>query len=307
MTALTEQHFLTLPYHQDYTLAGLEDVLRQLARPRHGLALPAARTLLAQRAAELALRRLLAADAIPYENLPAAAFQAADRFEVALGGRRCTVAAELVTASRTRARLLRQPAEILTHALHLQRRELQRPTSGPDDLWLGALVLAALPARAAPPRALIHLLPAAWASPSRWQPLADLALKSEHSEPLEVELIGLDARRAYQTCRLTLPPAQRVSVPLEFYSLAAVRAFARPLARLGLHCPAVGGQPTLLGPPGWRELWLTGEQVIFAGYASHAEISRRARPHPDRLSLLIRDLHPLPELFAAARAWAGRG
>ncbi len=307
MAALTEQHFLHLPYHEDYTLAGLEDVLRHFTRPRHGLTLPAARALLAQRAAELALRRLLAAEAIPHDNLPAAAFQAADRFEIALGGRRCSVAAELITAARTRARFLRRPAEILGHDLQLQRRELQRPTYGRDDLWLGALVLAALPARAAPARALVHLLPAAWASPARWQPLADLALKSEHPEPLDIELIGLDARRAYQTCRLTLPPARRVTVPLEFYSLAAVRAFARPQARLGLHCPAVGRQPTLLGPPGWRDLWLAGEQVIFAGYTSHAEISRRARPHPDRVSLHIRDLRPLPELFAAARAWAGRG
>lgn len=307
MPPVTAKDFITQEYADDYSLAGLEDLLRRFTQPRHGLTLPAARVWLAQRAAELALRRLLAAEGIPHENLPAAAFQEAGRFEVALGGRRCVVQAELITAVRTRQHLLRQPGQFLRRSLQFPRAEIARPTHSVDDLLLFAFVLAAVgqPAGAAR-RGLLHLLPAGWAAPAHWRSLVGLALKSEAREALTVELLGLDASRAYQSCTIELPPRQRVVVPVEFYTLAGLRTAQQPTARLGLHCPALGRQPLLLGPRGWKDLWLAGEQVIYAGYLTAGEFSRTAVPGAEILSLPVANLRPLAELFTAARQWAVR-
>ncbi len=93
-------------------------------------------------AAELAFRRSLSEQGIPFKVLGATPFTHPDRYDVSLGGHRCDLKSFLITR---RPQIARHPAE--TRALVLQAPALlpldQFAAEGrkPDDLYLFAFLL----------------------------------------------------------------------------------------------------------------------------------------------------------------------
>jgi hypothetical protein len=89
-----------------------------------------------------------------------------------------------------------------------------------------------------------------------------------------------------------------------------------PGVRVGLHSPA-RGDPYLIPPQEWGNIWVYGLSILLAGYLTYEEFRRNAqllpagsavfqyaRTRTKNLSVPVAELHPLGELFERLRAAA---
>jgi hypothetical protein len=302
--------FVRLPYTRDLTEGGIAYALHSLPRvhQRPGdLLYERLRCTVASAAVELAFRRHLVEQNIPFEIKGAAPFTEPDRYDVTLGGRRC----ELKTF------LISQGSQVLVQAQALVASDEHAGAGhSPHDLYIFAFFIGQAATslndlqnviRASQPHYLVHLMPERWSRPSSWTPLGRLVAKSEVSVTLE--LAGQDLGRALQTCSVELPPGQRVEIQSELVSLTSVHIKTYPEARIGLHSP-MRQETHLIGAPDWSNLWLYGSDILLTGYLTHEEFSHRAQFLPagsqvfpyghmqvKHLGVPVSELRPLSELF----------
>lgn len=327
---LQSSDLIRLPYTPDLTEGGIAYACRSLAYTYDrmgGSPFGRLRRIAAGVAVELAFRRFLGEQAVPFDVLGATPFTEPDRYDVALGGHRCDLKSYLISRRPQIAHIRRDPAAVLDASALVPLDQFAAEGHQPDDLYLFAFLLGLVAAshadmeRAAAadqPLYLIHPLPQAWARPALWAPLEGLALKSECSAPLSVEIGGQDVGRRFVTCRLNLPPRQRVAVGEAFCSLAYVRALRRPEARLGLHSPQ-RGEAYLVRPHEWGNIWVYGLEILLVGWLTHEEFRRRAsvlqagaqtfqyaRTRTKNLAVPMRELQPLPALLERVKAWGAK-
>jgi hypothetical protein len=154
-----------------------------------------------------------------------------------------------------------------------------------------------------------------WSRPQVWSPLGRLALKSECSAPVSVEIGGQDAERNFITETLALDPLKRCFAVNEYFSLAYIRTESIPNARIGIHS-AGKAEMVLIQPHEWGNIWIYGMETWLAGYISHEEFRRKAstiyagsrvfqysKTQTKNLSVPVADLHSLSELFTRVREW----
>jgi hypothetical protein len=318
---------LHLSYTPDLTQAGIAYACRSLAFTYNrmgGSPVDRLRRIVAGVAVELALRRYLGERAIPFDVLGATPFTEPDRYDLSLGGRRCDVKSYFISR-RSQIELLRKdPAQALGAPALVPLDQFAGEGHKAGDLYLFAFLMGLAAASradvdkavaAGQPVHLIHPLPDDWARPTNWLPLENLALKSECSEPMPVELGGQNEARDFVTARLELPPRTRVPVEQSFYSLAFIHAGRRPEARIGLHSPR-RGEPYLIPPIEWGNIWVYGMEILLTGWLSREEFRRKAsvlnaglptfqyaRTRTKNLQVPMTDLNPLGELFEKVRAW----
>ena len=100
-----------------------------------------------------------------------------------------------------------------------------------------------------------------------------------------------------------------------FHSLAYVQAAGLPEARIGVHSPVLG-EAYLIHPYEWGNIWIRGEEIMLAGWLTHAEFRRKARvvnagartflgerTHAKSLSVPVAELNPPGGLFERVREW----
>jgi len=325
---LTCSDIIPIRYTPDLTEAGITYACRSLAYTYDrmgGSSFDRLRRIVGGVAVELALRRALGEQAVPFDVLGATPFTDPDHYDLALGGHRCDVKSFLITRREQIAQIRKDPALLLQAPALVPLDQTAAEGHSSRDLYLFAFLLAlTAPSQddsrraltAGQPVYLIHPLPAAWARPSAWAPMDGLALKSECSAPLTVELGGQEAGREFVTIRLELPSKRRVAVEQTFYSLAYVHAGRRPEVRVGLHSPA-RGDPYLIPPQEWGNIWVYGLSILLAGYLTYEEfrhnaqllpagsaVFQYARTRTKNLSVPVAELHPLGELFERLRAAA---
>ncbi|HEY2980755.1 MAG TPA: hypothetical protein VGJ22_06210 [Anaerolineales bacterium] len=320
-----------LPYTSDLTEGGIAYAVRSLPYTYDrmgGSSFDRLRRIVAGVAVELAFRRYLTRQDIPFDVKGATPFTDPDRYDVSLGGHRCDLKSFLIT-HREQISDMRRDAGILLKAPALVPSD-QHAAEGhrDDDLYLFAFLTGILAASQADlkkalaadqPCHLLHVMPDAWAKPQTWSPLGRLALKSESDAPLRVELSGQDERRGFLTRTLELPPHTRVEAGDPFFALSSVRLEGVPQARLGIHSP-IRNETHLIAPREWGNIWVYGMDIWLAGYVTREEFRRRAHNIPsgsrvfqyDRtrtknLAVPVRELKPLGELLEQVKAWeAGR-
>ncbi len=282
---------LRLPYDATLTLAGIEYAKKSLHYTYDRMRLgPAARLrkIVAGVAVELAFRRWLEAEGVPYDLLGATPFTEPDRYDLRLGGRRCDVKSFLISDRRAIAELRRDPAWLYEAAALVPEDQFRGEALGENDFYVFGF-LAGLETRRRDDlqRALaaeqpVYLLHApnhpAWLGLERWQSLGRLVLKADTRAALSVEVGGQGADRAALTERLRLEPRQRTVTSGEYCSLLYVRVPALPGGTLGVRSPAL--RQTLLVTPGdWDNIWVYGIEVFIAGWLTKAEF----RAHCQRL------------------------
>ena len=324
---LSASDLLHLPHAPDLTEAGIAYACRSLActsRRMGGLPFDRLRRSVAGVAVELAFRRYLGEQAVPFDVRAAAPFTDPNSYQVWLGGHRCDVKSYLISRRRQITLLRQNPALVLQAPALVPLDEFAAEGATPDDLYLFAFLLGLEAVTrgdgnkalsAGQPVHLIHLLPEAWARPSNWIPLEKLALKSECAAPLTVEIGGQNAEREFVTARLELPSKRRVPVEQLFYSLAYIHAVRPPEARLGLHSP-IHVKAVIVPPHEWGNIWVYGLEILLTGWLSREEFRRRAcllnagmptfqytRTHTKNLLVPVAGLNPLGELFERVRAW----
>ncbi len=326
---LTPDEIIHLPYSPDLTQAGLAYACRSLPYTYNrmgGSPLERLRRITAGKAVELAFRRCLDAQAVPYDTLGVTPFTEPDRYDAALGGRRCDVKSFLVN-QKNKIHLLQTHPEILLQASALVPvDQLESDHVADTDLFIFAFISGLTTPRpedvqralqARQPVYLIYPLPAAWSHPQGWNSMGAITLKTNADGPLIVELGGQNQRREYQSEVLTLPPSKAVRTQLDFYSLAFLHTPHLPQAKIGLHCPAVSQEPLILSESLWGNIWVYGVEILLAGYITRAEFRQRAQMLPaasrvfqyartrvKNYTLPISELEPLADLFERTRAWA---
>lgn len=324
---ISTSDFIQLPYTTDLTEGGIAYAARSLTHgyDRLGESLYSRlRQIVGGAAVELAFRRHLSARGIPYEVKNAAPFSEPERYDVSLGGRRCDVHT-LVTSRRSQISAMRRdPGLMLQAPALIPEDQLSTVDPREKDLYIFALLLGLTTnsprdmhkaAEAGQPLYLIHPMPEEWSQPRAWVPLGRLALKSENSSPVSIEIGGQDVDRNFITERLSLEPLTRVFAQNKYYSLAYIHADGIPTARLGVHSP-VRGEIYLIQPHEWGNIWVYGLEIWLAGYMPQDEFRRRAstsftgsrvfqysRTQTKNLSVPVTDLRSMDNLYEQVKNW----
>ncbi len=319
---------LILPYTVDLTQEGIAYACRSLPHTYDrmgGSRFDRLRRIVAGVAVELALRRQLRVEQVPYDVRGATSFTEPDRYDLALSGRRVDVKSFL-TVRKERIRELRTNPEILLDAPALvPADQLASDRLSSDDLYVFAFLLALVTptlreleqARAADqPVFILFPMPRLWSRPAQWSSLSPLAIKSEAAEPVTLAIGGQGLNREFQMAEVRLDPGRRLQVRKDFYSLTYLSIPREPAGRIGVHSPTLG-ETQIISPDEWGNIWVYGMEIYLAGYISQGEFRRRSRRLPpgsptlqyastrtENMALPIRELRPMADLFTRARNWA---
>src|SRR5215211_4963236 len=114
---LSASDFLHLPYTRDLTDGGIAYAVRSLAYTYNrmgGSSYDRLRRIVAGVAVELAFRRYLSEQNIPFDVKGATPFTERDHYDVALGGRRCDIKSFLITVREKIFEMRRNPGILLS-------------------------------------------------------------------------------------------------------------------------------------------------------------------------------------------------
>ena len=324
---ITAEDLISLPYTPDLTQSGISYACRSLPHAYDrvgGSRFDSLRRIVVGVSVELAFRRYLAQQNIPFDVQGTMPFTDPDRYDVSLGGHRCDLRSFLISHREQITSMRSDPAQILQAPGLVPVDQSSGDAWSSGDIYLFAFLaglIASSPedvgraSRAGQPLYLLHAMPANWVRPQAWMALGPLALKSESSEPIIVEIGGQDAAREFISCSVEVPPFQRVQIERDFHSVACVHVNSVPGARLGIHSPA-RRETHLIRPAEWGNIWIYGMRIYLAGWITREEFRQRAclvqkgsrvfqydRTRTKNLAVPISDLHPLPELMSRVPAW----
>jgi hypothetical protein len=312
---------IRIPYTLDLTPTGIAYGTRSLPHTydrMDGSDIYRLRRIVAGKAIELALRRYLTAQKIPYHEMGATPFTDPDHYDIGFGGKRCDVKSFLFTQKRDIRRIQHNPSTLLKAAALVPTEQVASSHLSDEDLYIFAYLTALVTDHpkdleralaAGQPSYIVYPLPEAWARPLDWLPLGELVLKSENAASITLEAGGQDADRVFRTEQLNLHPGVRTHLQTEFYSLAYIHSLKTPAGRVGVHSSRLD-QLCIVEPRDWGNIWVYGMTIFFAGWIPCGEFRRRAVDLPTgsrvmqyaqtrthHRSLPVSDLHPLGELF----------
>jgi hypothetical protein len=325
---LTALDLLHIPYTPNLTEGGIAYALRSLAYTYNrtgGSPMDRLRRSVAGVAVELAFRRYLGEQEIPFDVLGATPFTDPDRYDVSLGGHRCDMKSYHISRRRQIASVRADPALLLQAPALVPVDQFAAEGNKPDDIYLFAFLLGVVAASqedmdkavaAGQPACLIHPLPDEWVRPTNWLPLQKLALKSECGSPVTVQIGGLDGKRKFIAETLELPSRTRIAAQQVFHSVAYIHVEHRPEARVGIHSP-MRGEAYIIPSHGWGNIWVYGMDIWLAGWSRLEEFRRRAhvlnagqttfqysRTRMKNLAVPLMELNPCGPLFRRVKDWA---
>ncbi len=325
---LTRDDLIHLPYTPDLTEGGIAYACRSLAYTYNrmgGSPVDRLRRIVGGVAVELAFRRHLGEQEVPFDVLGATPFTDPDRYDVSLGGHRCDLKSYLITRRRQISLIRKDPSLLLDAPALVPVDQFAAEGHSSQDIYLFAFLLALITPSmkdmhqaisAGQPFHPVHPLPEEWTRPRLWQTLEKLALKSECGQAIPVEIGGMDSERNFVTVSLELPPLKRTPIPMELYSVAYIHPGRLPEARLGIHSP-VRGEAYVIQPHEWGNIWVYGMEFWLTGWLTHEDYRRKASVLPagsrtfqysqtrtKNLAVPMTELKPLDALFERIRRWA---
>ncbi|WKZ46138.1 MAG: hypothetical protein QY306_09995 [Anaerolineales bacterium] len=318
---ISPSDLIRLPYTRDLTEAGIAYALRSLPHTYNrmgGSPYNRLRRIVAGVAVELAFRRYLSAQNIPFDVKGATPFTEPDRYDVSLGGRRCDIKSFLISYRDQISEMRRNPQVMLKAPALVPSDQHAAEGHSHNDIYLFAFLCGLVAASqedlkkaigAGQPHYLVHMMPDVWARPAAWTPLGALVLKSEAEEAITLELGGQDEGREMRLLRVEIPPRRRVEIQNEFFALAYIRTQTPLAERVGIRC-ANRNELHLAGALEWGNIWVYGMGVLLAGFLTREEFNRKAKPVPEgtrvfqyektrtkNLAVPVCELKPLSELF----------
>jgi len=323
---ISTSNFLRLRYTHDLIEGGIAYALRSLPynfNHAKGLVYDRLRRLVASAAVDLAFRRYLSEQDIPFEVKSALPFTERDRYDVTLAGRRCEVKSFLIHQPEQILQIQRNPEFLLKAPALVASDQHAAEGHSTRDLYLFAFAAGwvrdsqqelkkAIEERQ--PYYLVHVMPEAWNRPASWNPLGRLVLKSDSEETQTVEIGGQDEERTIRSLTVKLPPRTRFEIENEFFSMSYIHTKSGSPARIGIHSP-VRRETHLIDAVDWGNIWVYGLDLWLAGYITHEEFSRRASFLPigsrvfpynytqvKNLAVPVSELRALSELFQRVKA-----
>ncbi len=288
---ITPSNLIKLPYTPDLTEGGIAHALRSLS---HGFDGPGSvsyarmRRSVANTAVEIAFRRYLSQQDIPFEVQTAMPFTDSERYDVSLDGRRCDIKSYLISHREQLMEMRRRPEILLKASALVPSDQHAREGHKRDDLYIFAFLAGLIAASqddlkkavtSDQPHYLVYIMPEQWRRPQHWNPLGTLSLKSDSDEELILEINGQDSSREVMHKVISLPPKTKVVVDDPFYSVTSMHIRRLPDARLGIRCDAVR-EACVVPPVEWGNIWIYGMDIFLTGWLSHEEFGQIAKPLP---------------------------
>jgi hypothetical protein len=327
---ISASDILHLPYTSDLTEGGIAYALRSLPYQYHrgrGSSYDALRRVVAGAAVQLAFRRYLSEQRIPFDVKGAVPFTEHQRYDVSLGRQRCDIQSFLISQRDQISEIQLNPQLLLKAPALVASDQHAGDGHSPFDLYLFAFLSGRVTASATELQKvieakqayyLVHRMADAWNRPRQWNPLGRLALKSESDETQTIEIGGQDEGRDMRSSIVELPPRTRLEIQNKFFSLSYVHIQSDPQARIGIYSPN-RNETYLIGAQDWGNIWIYGIDVLLAGYITRDEFSRRASfiqagshvfqqhaTHVKNLAVPVSELKPLSELFEHVKLRAER-
>ncbi len=284
---LTPTDLLHLPYTPDLTEGGIAYALRSLmySYDRAGTSpYDRLRRTVASVGVELAFRRYLSQNNIPFEVKAAAPFTDRERYDVSLAGRRCDIKSYLISHRAQIAEMRNNPSVLLNAPALVPSDQHAGDGHLRNDIYIFGFLSGLIAAsqidlkkvvETKQPHYLLHAMPEEWRKPIHWNPLGALTLKSDSAQELLVEVNGQDEAREMKRKVLSLPPKTKVTVDESFYSISSIHIRREMDARLGIKCEAVK-EAHVISPLEWGNIWVYGMEIFLAGYISYEEFGQRA-------------------------------
>jgi hypothetical protein len=328
---ISTSDFIHLPYTRDLTEGGIAYAVRSLPYTYNrmgGSPYDRMRRIVAGVAVELAFRRYLGEQQVPFDVKGATPFTEPDRYDVSLGGRRCDIKSFLITYREQISEMRRNPQVVLNAPALVPSDQDAAEGNLESDMYLFAFLsglVAVSPAdwkkvvEAGQPHYFIHAMPEAWVRPAKWNPLGALVLKSDSEESQVIEIGGQDAGREMRSLRVEIPAQRRIQIDEGFFSLAYIHTRNLPQARIGIHSPRRKAT-YIVNPIDWGNIWVYGMDILLTGYLTRQEFRQQARflregvrvfqyerTRTKNLAVDICNLKPLAELFERAKEWSDEG
>ena len=322
---LTSSDLLRLPYTPDLTEGGIEYAMRSLAYSfeREGRSpYERLRRMVAATAVELAFRRHLSQNNIPFEVKASTPFTDHERFDVVLNGHRCDLKSFLISRREQVIDIRKDPSVLLNASALVPSDSHAGDGHAYNDMYVFAFATGLIAASQTDlqkalaknqPHHLIHAMPMPWRKPVNWTPLGDVILKSESAETLIVEVSGQAESRELKRETVSLPPKTKVKLNESFYAVTALHVRRMPEARVGIRCEKMN-EAHIVAPGEWGNIWVYGLDVFMAGHIGYEEFGQRAsmllpnastfqysRTHVKNLVLPVSKLKPMKKLFEPSR------
>src|SRR6185436_17995372 len=191
---ISTSDLIHLPYTRDLTDGGIAYALRSLPYTYNrmgGSPYDRLRRTVASVVVELAFRRYLAEQNIPFDVKSALPFTDPNQYDVSLGGRRCDIKSFFISYREQIAEMKRNPQVVLNAPALVPSDQNVSNGNSNHDIYLFAFLAGLIAASQADlqkviftkqPYYLVHVMPEAWMRPIQWNPLGELVLKSESAE-----------------------------------------------------------------------------------------------------------------------------
>ena len=319
--SLKPQDLIRLPYDDSLTSAGVTYACRSMhyshSASRHVSAQRIRRNVAAV-AAELAFRRWLDAEDVPYGLIQATPFTRPNHYTITIGGRRLDVRSIFITSRRQIRRLRKDPSWLLEIEALIPIDHLASDFLSTGDPY-AFVIIAGLETRtqsellralaAAQPSFLIAVPPdRAWRQIRHQRSLGHLMLRNNDLQSIDLELGGQLADRRLISERLTLLPGQQTELPIDLASVLYIHSIRPLTGMINIHSPTLR-RTWSVGPQSWFNIWIYGLEVFLAGWCTKRAFQGRAhflsagsqthlgrRTRNDCRALLISQLRPIREL-----------
>ena len=327
---LTPSDITILPYDDQFSRAGAQYARDSLHFTYNRMRLNTGdrlRKIVTGIAFEMAARRWLESASIPYNRLGATAFTEPDRFDLALGGRRCDLKSSLIYDKDKIAALHADAGWALDAEALVPEDQFASERMGENDIYIFGFVTELEAAHHSTdtekanakrlPAYIIHTPPRGqWANLKPWRPLGELAIQSKAFAPITVEIGGQAANRAAVRERIKLAPGSRVELKREYYSVLYLAVSRLPNGGISLRSPA-RKLAYWIAPADWSNIWVYGQRVYLCGWMNKHDFRVHSRHLPAgspvkqykhtataNRAMPIHDLRPMAELADIARRYA---
>jgi hypothetical protein len=235
---------------------------------------------IAATSAQLALRRYLALQGLPFGVSAPSTFAQHEAPNLKIGRRTWALKSFLISSQSQVEALAENPAFALQAPALVPSDRFAAEELRGDDVFVFALVNAtfANPRPDAPGsrQHWVYPLAPAWRRPRSWAPITPLILKSEAKAALWLELGGEIGSGDFHQVKVRLATGERKVIDGSFHSLSYVCAPERPAGRLGIRSVA-RRETQLITHKDWQNVWLEGREICLLGWITRDEFSIRAR------------------------------
>ena len=323
---LIASDILVLPYDTQFSIAGVQYARDSLHYTRNRMHLKKAdrlRKIVAGVAFEMAVRRWLENETIPYLRLGATPFTEVDKFDLAIGGRRCDLKSHLIYNRFKITSLHNDPSWALEAQALIPEDQFESKRMEENDLYIFGFVTG-LEARhsSETEKALAKNLPAflvytppesRWVSSHEWQPLGKITLQTNESEPITIEVGGQHADRSAIHERVHLLPRTPTTVSREYYSILYLAVPRLPRSEICVRSSTLNSTDRI-APSEWGNIWIYGQRVYVCGWinkngfraasrklAAGSPVKQYTHTSTANRAMPIRELRPMTELVEIAK------